>query len=272
MVTASVVLFNTQKQHIDTLLKCIIPSCVEKLYIIDNSFNDRWREIENLSEKLRYIHNKNIGYGASHNLAIHLAVESGSNFHLIMNPDIRFEPGVLEELRNVMNENEDVVYILPKVVDINGEVQYLCKLLPTPEDLIFRRFIPAKGLLKKWKEKKNARYCLMDSGYDKVINPPCLSGCFMFMRLSAITNNDIFFDEDFFMYFEDFDLIRRLHRIGKTIYYPEVVIIHDHARESYKNYKMLKVHIKSAIHYFNKYGWVFDKERRKMNEQILKEL
>ena len=74
------------------------------------------------------------------------------------------------------------------------------------------------------------------------------------------------------MYCEDFDLIRRLHRVGKTLFYPDVTIIHDHAKESYKNKKMLFEHIKSAIKYFNKFGWFFDKERRDMNEKVLGEI
>lgn len=74
------------------------------------------------------------------------------------------------------------------------------------------------------------------------------------------------------MYFEDFDLIRRIQKVSKTIYYPEVTIVHNHAKESYKSKKMLKIHIQSAIKYFNKWGWVFDKERRLWNKQILKEI
>ena len=35
---------------------------------------------------------------------------------------------------------------------------------------------------------------------------------------------------------------------------------------------MLFTHIKSAIRYFNKFGWFFDKERRTMNKAILKEI
>lgn len=71
---------------------------------------------------------------------------------------------------------------------------------------------------------------------------------------------------------EDFDLMRRLHRVGRTIFYPEVTIIHNHEKASYKNKKMLKMHIKSAIIYFNKYGWFFDKERRVMNKKIETEI
>ena len=94
----------------------------------------------------------------------------------------------------------------------------------------------------------------------------------MFMRVSALRENDIFFDERYFMYLEDFDLMRRLHRVGKTIFYPDVSIIHNHAKESYKSKKMLKIYIQSAIKYFNKFGWFFDRERRLMNKQILKEI
>lgn len=272
MITASIVIFNTPRTQIDMFLRSVIPSVVQKLFIIDNSPNDRWRELENLSEKIRYIHNENLGYGASHNLAMNLALESGADYHVVLNPDISFEPEVLEKLGKFMDENKDAVYVLPKVIYPNGELQYLCKLLPTPADLIFRRFVPSIGFFKKWKKNKNARYCLKNSGYNKIMNPPCLSGCFMFMRLSAIAANNIFFDDRFFMYFEDFDLIRRLHRIGKTLYNPDYTIVHDHAQESYKSFKMLITHIKSAFRYFNKYGWFFDRERKNWNKIIQKEI
>lgn len=35
---------------------------------------------------------------------------------------------------------------------------------------------------------------------------------------------------------------------------------------------MLLIHIKSAFHYFNKWGWIFDKERKVMNKKILDEI
>ncbi len=273
-LTASIVLFNTPRLQIEAVLKSFFDSaCVETLYIIDNSPNDKWRILEKRSEengftKIRYIHNENLGYGASHNLAMHEAIENGSEYHVVLNPDIRFAPEVLPALIDFMDKNSDAAYVLPKVVYPNGEIQYLCKLLPTPGDLIFRRFLPKT----KWSEKKNDRYCLKNFGYDKVINPPCLSGCFMLMRLSTLAENNIFFDDRFFMYFEDFDLIRRLHRVSKTLYFPGVQIIHDHQKESYKNRRMLLAHIKSAFKYFGKYGWWFDRERKEMNERVLGEI
>lgn len=273
-LTASIVLYNTPRSQIDMVLKSVFESgCVETLYIIDNSPSDRWRILENRNEgdskntKIRYIHNENLGYGASHNLAMQEAIENGSVYHIVLNPDIRFGAEVLPALTNFMEENKDASYVLPKVVYPDGEIQYLCKLLPTPVDLIFRRFLP-----KNWGKKRNDRYCLKMSGYDKVLNPPCLSGCFMFLRLSTLQKYSIFFDEGYFMYCEDFDLMRRLHRVSKTLYFPEVQIVHDHQKESYKNRRMLIAHIKSAVRYFGKYGWWFDRERREMNKKILQEI
>lgn len=74
------------------------------------------------------------------------------------------------------------------------------------------------------------------------------------------------------MYLEDTDLNRRLHREYKTIFYPEVEIFHEYGKESYKNRKLLKYHIQSAIYYFNKYGWIFDKERKRINSITIRQL
>jgi GT2 family glycosyltransferase len=74
------------------------------------------------------------------------------------------------------------------------------------------------------------------------------------------------------MYAEDIDITRRMHKVFKTIYYPKVSIIHAHKAESYKSTKMLKIHIISIIKYFNKWGWLFDCERRIVNTKVLKTL
>jgi len=272
-ITASVVLFDTPYAQVKELLFCVIHSeVVSKLYVIDNSprknpsLYAKWDCIE-------YIPHENTGYGSSHNIAIKKAVEEGSTYHIVLNPDISFGLDVLVKLAEYMNQHQDTVYIMPKIIYPNGDLQYLCKKLPTPSDLFFRRFVPSVKGFKQWKARKDYEYTLQHVfNYDKIINPPCLSGCFMFMRVSTLAENKLLFDEKYFMYLEDFDLIRQLHRVGKTVYYPEVSVIHDHAKESYKNTRLLFVHIRSALRYFCKYGWFIDFERRKMNNQIIKEL
>ena len=265
MITASVVLYNTNKDQLKTLINSYNPSMNRKLFIIDNGKKENnYKELLK-NEYISYIHNdKNSGYGAGHNVGIKAAILHKSNYHIVLNPDLKFEPEVIDKLVDYADAHSDVVYILPKVVYPNGELQYLCKLLPTPADLLFRRFFPNVGVVKKL----NNRYVLKNTGYNRIMNPPCLSGCFMFLRTKALADHRLFFDERFFMYCEDFDYMRRLHRIGKTIYYPYVKIIHDHGMESYKNFHMLIIHIISACKYFNKYGWIIDKERKEINNSF----
>lgn len=271
VVTCSLVLYKTEPVQLQTIIDCITASqVIDKVYFIDNSPDDSLRSHCALVKNAEYIfNNSNLGYGSAHNIAIKHAIEIQSTYHIVLNPDIYFEKNVIHKLIDFMETNQDAVYVLPRVEYPNGELQYLCKLLPSPIDLIFRRFLPKKTMAMI---KRNDRYTLKQSGYDRIMNPPCLSGCFMFMRTKALTQHQIFFDERYFMYCEDFDLIRRLHRVGKTLFYPDVKIIHNHAKESYSNKKMLYAHIKSAITYFNKYGWIFDSERSIENKKILQEL
>jgi len=93
----------------------------------------------------------------------------------------------------------------------------------------------------------------------------------MFLRTSVLKDLGPF-DENIFMYLEDTDLNRRIHSKYKTIFYPKVSIMHEYSKESYVNKKLLIYHIKSAIYYFNKWGWFFDKERDELNSRCLSNL
>ena len=98
---------------------------------------------------------------------------------------------------------------------------------------------------------------------------PNLSGCFLFVRSSLFLRLGGF-DERYFMYLEDVDLVRRFGDISKTIYNPLIYIKHNYAKGSYRNSLLLKYHIISAILYFNKWGWFFDETRKNRNLKVLK--
>ena len=77
------------------------------------------------------------------------------------------------------------------------------------------------------------------------------------------------YDDCFFMYFEDWDISRRMNRRYKTVYFPKASIFHDYESGANHNRRLLKIFIKSAIYYFNKWGWFFDKERKRINDLTL---
>lgn len=93
------------------------------------------REFESTSERITYIYSDNLGFGSGHNVAINRAMDLGCDYHIIINPDIYWDENVIEKLTQFMNENRDCGLVMPKILYPNGEVQYLCKLLPTPLDL-----------------------------------------------------------------------------------------------------------------------------------------
>ncbi len=263
MTTASIVIYKSDRQELETVLSCTVQSIVEKIWVIDNSPTDELKWVVGVSSKIEYVFGQgNIGYGAAHNIAIHNSIRYGAKYHVIINPDISFSNQAITILADFMDENPQVGQLMPKVVCPNGELQYLCKLLPSPMDLIGRKFIPFKSYVLK----RNYRYEMHNFDYNSVKEVPNLSGCFMFCRVDAL-NKVGGFDDNFFMYCEDIDLCRRIGMSGyKTMYNPSVTIVHAHKKESFRNKKMLKAHIKSAIRYFNKWGWVFDNYRHKINK------
>lgn len=267
MVTGSIVIYKTPLSLLEKAINSFFCDNVgTKLYIIDNS------PVDNISssltdKRIEYIHTKsNLGYGAGHNLALSHCM-TVSTYHLVFNADVYFEKGVLTELCSYMGKQMDIGLVMPKVLYPDGRVQYLCKLLPTPYDLFFRRFIPIKRLV----AAHDYRFELRFSGYNKEMNVPYLSGCFMFLRVEALNKVGLF-DERYFMYPEDIDLTRRLHLAYKTMFYPQVAVYHNHEKASFKSIRMMWVHIWNLIKYFNKWGWWFDAERKRMNRATLSAL
>ena len=109
------------------------------------------------------------------------------------------------------------------------------------------------------------------TNYDKEMEVPALSGCFMFLRVDVLKKVGMF-DERYFMYAEDLDLCRRIGEVSHTMFYPAVSVYHAYEKGSYKNKKLLKYHICSVIKYFNKWGWMFDAKRTHKNRECLRKL
>jgi GT2 family glycosyltransferase len=263
--TASIVLYKNDASinlTIDNFLSLNRPS---HLYLIDNSPTAELSYLAKNSKVSYIFNNANLGFGAGHNIAIRESI-SKSKYHLILNPDVEFNPDTIQSLFNFMEINEDVGHVMPKIYYPNGEIQFVCKLLPSPFDLIFKRFLPNKLFQNRFN-----RYQLKFTGYNQMMDVPYLSGCFMFLRCSSLKEIGLF-DERFFMYPEDIDLTRRMHKKFRTVFYPNVSIIHKHEAGSYKSPKLLFIHMVNMIRYFNKWGWVFDKERKLVNRSILKKL
>lgn len=264
-LTISIVLYNTPSDHIKKVIESLgLYKGNSYLFLVDNSPTDILRRESCDKLSFEYIHLPgNPGFGAGHNVAIRKASRIGSEFHLVLNADVHFDNDVISSMLVYLAKNPKIGLMMPKVVSSDGSLQRLCKLVPTPADLFLRRF--AGNALKKF---NNRRFELHDSGYDKVMFVPYLSGCFMLLRQSALKEIGLF-DERFFMYPEDIDLTRRMAEHYETIFFPGVVVTHEHGAASYKSFKMLAIHIFNLVKYFNKWGWFKDSSRDALNKKTL---
>ena len=242
MLNISIVLYHPKwEEEVNPLVEELKKvKCLQHLFLHDNT-------------------NDNIGYGRAHNIEIRKTAQEKTEFHLVMNSDIRVKAADIDAMHDWMVAHPEVGLLMPKVLNPDGTQQYLAKRLPTPLDVFGRRFLPAA-----WIAKRNARYELRDLDLSQPVNAPYLSGCFMFLRTKAAVEAGLF-DERYFMYPEDIDLTRSIHRKYLTLYNPAWTIVHEHERSSYKNKHMLRIHIQNMCRYFNKYGWFFDRERQTFN-------
>lgn len=261
-ITASIVLYHNDKSVLLKAINSFLNTELNvKLYLVDNSHSDELRYLC-INENVEYFFmNSNNGFGAGHNFIMRQPEKMGK-YHLVLNPDIYFVPGTLEQLYSYMEAHSDVGNVMPRIIYPNGDMQYLCKLLPTPIDWIGRMFIPFSHI----KEQINYFFEMRFADYDKEMNVPYLSGCFMFLRRSVIEEVGIF-DEGIFMYGEDTDLNRRIYQKYRTMYYPEVTITHAFEKGSHKSLRLFWIHVKAAVYYLNKWGWFFDTERKEINSK-----
>lgn len=265
-LTVSIVTYENFELLTQTISSCLNTQLKTKVYVIDNSDNDRIRH-SCLDSRIEYIFTEyNMGYGSANNIALREAIDY-SKYHLVLNPDIYFPSNALIDLYNFMEANDNVGLVMPTICNLDGTNQYLCKLLPNPYDLLIRRFFPIRAL----KRKRNRTFELRFTNYNQVMDISFLSGCFMFLRTEAIKKVGLF-DERFFLYMEDVDLCRRIHKYFRTVFYPDAHVYHQNGKGSYKNLQLLKHHIFSAIKYFNKWGWFVDEERKSINKKILNDL
>jgi Predicted glycosyltransferases len=266
--TASIVTYNTPTTDLEKIIKCFQKIKLNfKLWISDNSETDALRNFfEKINDdRIEYIfNNANKGFGEGHNRIIKKVAGDPklSEFHLAINADIYFKENTIEKIVEYMKEHEEIGQIGPKITDLEGEFSYTCRLFPTPMNLILRRFLPFKKIV----DKMDYDYEMRWANFEEIMEVPILSGCFIFSR-TAVLKEIGGFDKRYFMYMEDYDLCRKIGQKYKVVYYPEVNISHEHGKASYKSKKMMMFHIKSAIKYFNKWGWFFDKERKIKNDE-----
>ncbi len=245
-ISATIVVY---KEDVKTLQKTITSflnvSLTKRLYIIDNSPSNILKEFCDFPEVEYVFVGRNMGFGGGHNLVLD-KIKDCSNYHLILNPDVSFEPNVLLQLIKELVSNRDIAMVSPKVLYPDGKQQHTCRRTPTFLELFYRRV----GVKKEFTELQEYR------GQDlkKSFYPDFIHGCFMLFKTQDFINLKGF-DERYFLYMEDADICRQIKESGKEVlYFPKEQITHIQRKGSAKKGKLLYYHIISVIKYFIKWN------------------
>jgi len=192
----------------------------------------------------------NVGYGRGHNLAL---LHSGADYHLVLNPDVFMHEEAVHRAIAFMQSHRNVDLLAPFVTGPDGAVQYLCKHYPALIDLAVRGFAPP--VIQRLFRRRIERYQMKsetDSG--EAFDVPLASGCCMFLRCAAAKARGGFCD-DYFMYFEDFDLSLRMGEHGRLVCVPQVRIVHHGGYAAAKGGAHVRMFLRSALTFYNRNGW-----------------
>lgn len=196
-VTVIVVTYNSA-HCIDGLAPAL--SMLPHVIIVDNASND---DTVGMAKKLlpnaTILSNpRNLGFGAANNLALR---QTRTRFALLLNPDCLPEPGLLPRLLDVARQFPDAAIVAPHLIRRSGE----------PE-------INYRWPHSRWRSEGPAAEGACCVGF--------ICGAVMLFNM-AVMREIGFFDEDFFLYYEDEDLCQRVFLRRKAmIIAPGITVTH----------------------------------------------
>ncbi|MDO8505391.1 MAG: glycosyltransferase family 2 protein [bacterium] len=197
----------------------------------------------------------NVGFGKGNNAALK---KFDATYYFIANPDLVFfenQPRTIERLYQFMEAHKKVGIVAPQLILPSGQLQPSCMRFPKIFDPPMHRL----GLHKKydWARRRIDHMHMKDFDHTKTSPIDWATGASIFCRGSMLKEIG-FFDERYFMYFEDTDLCRSFWSKGWPVYYKgDIAIQHGHQRASAKVpgiksvllNPLTRIHIKSLLQY-----------------------
>jgi len=227
-----------------------------EIIVVDNDSQDGTPEmLKKDFPNVRVIQSpKNGGFGYGCNLGFRNA---RGEYFITINPDVAFVSSAAEKMHDFFVFHTSAGIVGPKLIHPDGSIQYSCRRFPNLLIPLYRRTAIGKIPFAK---KALEKYLMADVSHEKTTRVDWIFGAFLMIKRSHLEKVG-YFDERFFLYYEDLDLCRRFWEKGFEIwYFPEVEFVHYHQRLSANKSGLLaitnkatRIHIASAIKYFAKY-------------------
>lgn len=220
-----------------------------EIIIVDNDSNDGSIEfLKSRYNDIIYISNpQNYGFAKGNNIG---ARKSKGDILLILNSDAFIKENSIESMLNLINNNNDIDVIAPRLVDKDGNIQKSC----FEKYSILFMFFQLTGLsfLLKFVAPRYFKN-LFSKYYYEIQHPFSVSGaCFMVRR--NVFNEINGFDERYFFSTEEIDFFTRIRKNKNIVFYPKSEVIHIGGKSSKSMSIFNEYHLMlSNIMYFEKW-------------------
>ena len=182
----------------------------------DNSLNIMADELSDLvsSEFVTLVPlHLNGGFGWANNQAILMLFERDSppEFIMMLNPDCTIEPNAILNLRNHLLANQKCAAVGSQLLNVDGSLAGSAFRFPS----IGREFVRGAGVALIGQALGVAPILVMS---DERCEVDWVTGASCLLRTSTLVNCGLF-DDGFFLYFEEVELMFRLRKAGWTIWH-----------------------------------------------------
>ncbi|MCX7698123.1 MAG: glycosyltransferase family 2 protein [Candidatus Goldbacteria bacterium] len=225
----------------------------KEVIVVDNGSNDKTVDIirANFPDTKLIILVQNPGFGFSCNKGAEI---SNGNFIFFLNPDTEIVKCDLELVLDIFLKDNSIAVLGSKLLWDNGKFQDSYKRFFSPFFSVLEVFEFNYYFKNNWWNKKvNYNFNV----FNKLTEVDFVIGA------AFVVKKDFFdkvngFDENFFMYFEEIDLCKRIKKIGGKIYFnPQIEVIHYKGKSSQQTNVRKLDYYESMVYYHKKhYGFL----------------
>jgi N-acetylglucosaminyl-diphospho-decaprenol L-rhamnosyltransferase len=228
---------------------------IHQVIIIDNNSSDDSALFAGELNRVTFIRNKeNLGFAKACNQGFK---QCTSEYVLLLNPDAVLMEDTLKDGEVFLENRTDVDIMGCQLVDDNGHISPSCSRFPTPLHIFF----DASGLSKIAPRIFTPATVMTDWDHTESRFSDQVMGAFMLIRKTVFDKLG-YFDERFFVYYEEVDFCKRLSLInGKVFYNTAIKSIHSgegttNKVKAFRLFLSLRSRLLYSQKYFSKPGYI----------------
>jgi GT2 family glycosyltransferase len=243
------------RKCVESIFKSNQSDLISDVIIIDNNSTDDSLQLLPVNAKIKVVKNaENVGFARACNQGFKL---SKSNYILLLNPDAVLLDNTISESFDYMETHNSIDVLGCQLLNESNQITPTCARFPKPINFVYHSL----GLSKISPRLFHPPTLMTDWNHQESRFVDQVMGAYMFMR-NTVFEKAGYFDERFFVYFEELDFSLSLKKAGgKSFYHSRIQAIHTGmgTTESVKAFRLflsLSSRLKYAKKHFSMLGYL----------------